>query len=338
VPPLRGGVEPLIVVVEGREKEILNDPDVVKAMEALQEHVGQDPDVGYSVSLADITKATHMIYYDLEPRWGVIPEGRGPVASLFFFRFAGSSVSEISRYVDLSYTNSHVTFYCRNHQGDTVKRIVDRAREFVANPPTDKATFLLAGGLIGVTAAANEVLLQNDLLMNVLGTAAMFVAILFTYRSFAAPVLMLVPLLFANAVANAYMGFRDIGINLQTLPVITIGIGFGIDYGVYIASRTIEELPEVAGDVAAAVSRAIATAGKAVTFTALSFAISTLAWATSSIRFNQEMAMLLFLWMTISFLAAVTLLPALLAELRPRFLAKNASAPGPLAGAARNAG
>ncbi len=318
-----GGVEPLIVVVAGREKEILNDPEVVEAMEALQVHVGEDPDIGYSISLADVVKATHMIYYDLEPRQGVIPWRRGPVASLFFFRFAGSSVSEIARYVDLSYTNSHVTFYCRNHQGDTVRRILDKVKSFVANPPTDKADFLLAGGLVGVTAAANEVLVQNDLLMNVLGTAAMFVAILFTYRSFAAPVLMLIPLFFANAVANAYMGFRNVGINLQTLPVITIGIGFGIDYGVYIASRAIEEFgPD--RDVAQAVSRAIATAGKAVTFTAGSFAISTLTWLGSSIRFDQEMALLLFLWMTVSFIAAMTLIPALLVELEPPFLRKNA--------------
>ena len=78
------------------------------------------------------------------------------------------------------------------------------------------------------------------------------------------------------------------------------------------------------------------TAGKAVTFTAVSLAVSTLAWGFSNIRFNSEMGLLLFLWMTISFLSTMTLLPALLVIIRPKFmtqLAKPAAAGGQKAAA-----
>ena len=52
----------------------------------------------------------------------------------------------------------------------------------------------------------------------------------------------------------------------------------------------------------------------------LSLAVSTLAWAFSNIRFNSEMGLLLFLWMTISFLSTMTLLPALMVIIRPKFM------------------
>ncbi|MGH7821265.1 MAG: MMPL family transporter, partial [Candidatus Binatia bacterium] len=129
-------------------------------------------------------------------------------------------------------------------------------------------------------------------------------------------------LVLANVIGNATMGWRGVGLNLQTLPVITIGVGFGVDYGVYITSRVIEELPAL-GTIEAAVRRALESAGKAVTFTAGSLAVATLAWAGSDIRFNAEMGMLLALWMLVSFLAAVTLLPALLLILKPRFLTRS---------------
>jgi uncharacterized protein len=317
-----GGVEPLIVVVEGKEKGALKDPAALDSMEAFQRHVDADPEIGYSFSLADIIKAINMVFYDIQPRWGVIPGELGRVSNLFFFYFVGAPPSESSKYLDPSYTNAHVTFFCRNHQGDTVARIIKRARDFIEQNPSDKIDYRLAGGLIGVTAAANEEILRNDILMNVLGFGTIFVIVVFTYRSFVAAILMMVPLFLANGVINAYLGYRHFGINLQSLPVVTVGVGFGIDYGLYIVSRAIEEYREQA-DVTHAVRRAVETSGKAVTFTAVSLALATLAWAGSDIRFNSEMGLLLFLWMTISFLSTLSLLPALLVIIRPKFILRE---------------
>jgi hypothetical protein len=252
----------------------------------------------------------------------VIPETKAITSNLYFFYFLGTTPSEASKFVDPSFTNSPVTFFCANHQGDTVSRILNRAREFIGQNPSKTIDLRLAGGLIGVTAAANEEILRNDILMNFLGFATMWIIIVFQYRSFVAGFLMLVPLFLANGIGNAYMGFRNIGINLQSLPVVTVGVGFGIDYGVYITSRAIEEIPAL-GSIEAGVRRALDSAGKAVTFTAGSFALSTLTWAASNIRFNAEMGLMLFMWMIVSFLAAVSLLPAILVIARPSFLLRR---------------
>ena len=164
-----GGIEPLIVVVEGRDKDVLKDPTILHTMEKFQRAMERDPDVGYSFSLSDIVQSINMTFYDLQPRWSVIPYEIPKVSSLFFYYFAGAPPGETSRFIDPSYTISHVTFYCKNHQGDNVERILNEARGFVKNNPMDKADFRLAGGLIGVTGAANEEILKNDILMQFLG-------------------------------------------------------------------------------------------------------------------------------------------------------------------------
>ncbi|MGH7820328.1 MAG: MMPL family transporter, partial [Candidatus Binatia bacterium] len=222
-------------------------------------------------------------------------------------------------------------FYCRNHRGETVRRIIDRAREFIAAHPMENAQFRLAGGLVGVTAGANEEILTNDILMNGLSFGTIFLIVLFTYRSAGAALLMIVSLIVANGVVNAYIGLKGFGINLQSLPVVTVGVGFGIDYGLYIVSRTVEEY-RVSQRLDDAVCRALATAGKAVSFTAVALSIATLLWAFSSVRFNSEMGILLAIWMIVSFLASVTLLPALLVLLRPRFIVREAAAESASAG------
>jgi len=320
-----GGVEPLIVVVEGKKKKALQEPVALEAMESFQRYVDGDPEIGYSFSLADIVKSITMVFFDTDPRWGIIPQEVGRVANLFFFYFAGSPPSETSKYLDPSYTTGNVTFFCRNHQGDTVKRIINRCRDYISKFPSNEVDFLLAGGLIGVTAAANEEIVRNDILMNVLGLGTIYFILLFTYRSFAAGFYMLLPLFVSNGFVNAFMSVRNIGVNLHTLPVVTVGIGFGIDYGLYIVSRIIEEI-RTSGDIYQATKTALCTTGKGVTFTAVTMVMSTLFWTSSNIRFDAEMGGLLAMWMAISFLASQTLMPALILVFKPKFIMREAGA------------
>ena len=45
----------------------------------------------------------------------------------------------------------------------------------------------------------------------------------------------------SNTFGMALMSYWSVGLNVNTLPVISLGIGFGEDYGIYIVSRAIEE-------------------------------------------------------------------------------------------------
>ncbi|MEO6028018.1 MAG: MMPL family transporter [Candidatus Binatia bacterium] len=325
-----GGVEPLIVVSEGFDKDAMKDPQVLRTMEKFQRNLERDPDIGYSFSLADIIRAVNRVFHELEPKWAVIPDSWTDIGGLFFIFFSGSPPTETAKYVDPSYTTAHVTFFAKNHQGDNIRRIIARCRTFIAENPMEKAAFKLAGGLIGVLAAANEELVRNDLLMNFLGFFTIWVILLFTYRSFVCGLYILGPLIASNILVNAYMAVNNIGVNVHTLPLVTVGVGFGVDYGLYIISRIIEEI-QVRGDLDASVREALVTSGKAVTFTAVTMIVSTAFWITSNIRFNAEMGLLLAIWMAISYVGSQTLLPVLVAVFKPKFITKEANTKAPRA-------
>src|SRR5208283_4562805 len=207
----------------------------------------------------------------------------------------------------------------RARNGTAARRIA--GRRFFDEPKhqVPGVKFSLAAGIIGELAAANQEIIDNDLLLNVLAFATIYIIILVTYRSFMAGFYLLFPLALANAAINAYMGAHDIGININTLPVVTVGVGFGIDYSIYIVSRIIEEL--AAGhDLQGSTYTALVTSGKAVAFTALTLVASVLFWYWSSIRFDAEMGLLLAVWMFVSMLGAMTILPVLIATFDPAFI------------------
>lgn len=415
-----GGVEPLIVVVEGYDRDAMKEPDMLRKMESFQRHLERDPAIGYSFSLADIIRAVNSVFHELEPKWGVIPSSWVDVGGLFFIYFSGSPPTETAKFVTADYRTAHVTFFCKDHKGDNIRRVIKRSKEFMfgeqmkdlgltvaakegagisisavgAEPHWEqagpswivstqetgqspfkagdvitrvgkyevkdedslrialeresanktvidvyvdrggaketvtigvpwKAVFKLAGGLIGVLAAANEELLQNDLLMNFLGFLSMYLIVLFTYRSFACGLYLLAPMMVSNIVCNAVMAWNNIGININTLPLVTVGLGFGIDYGLYMVSRCIEEI-RVRGDLVESMREAMVTSGKAITFTAVTMVVSTSFWVFSRIRFNADMGFLLAVWMGISYLGAQTMLPVLILAMKPRFIMREA--------------
>ncbi len=339
-----GGVEQLMVVVErnkraekepteedGKEMNALErfrlqakepslaNPEVLPWIEQFQRHLERDPSVGLSFSFIDILAVVNGAIHELEPKWEVLPRRNSEVQLLLASYFFGTSFQESAQVIDHRYRSAPIRFFLTDHRGETIRRVIQRARDYIAAHPLDTARFRLAGGPIGVLAAANEELLGNDILVNVLGFGTIFLVLVVTYRSITAGVYMIIPLLAANAIINAYMGARDIGINIHTLPVVTVGVGFGIDYALYVVSRIIEE-HRLGNAIDAAVSIALATSGKAVTFTALTMILGTLFWTMSSLRFSAEMGLLLALWMGVSFLATMTLLPVMVALFKPRFI------------------
>jgi predicted RND superfamily exporter protein len=319
-----GGVEPLIVVAEGHDRDAMKDPAALRTMEKFQRYLERDPDVGYSFSLTDILRTVNQVFHEFEPKWGVVPNTARDVGQTFFVFFANSPPTETSKYVTPDYQTAHVTFFCRNHKGDNVARVIARAKEFIAANPMEKADLKLAGGLIGVLAAANEELVRNDFMMNMLGFGTMFIIVFFTYRSAVASVLLLTPLFISNILVNGLMATVKIGININTLPLVTVGVGFGIDYGLYILSRVIEEI-RVSGDLDQAIREALCTSGKAVSFTAICMVFSTALWMLSNIRFNAVMGGFLAVWMLVSFIAAETLMPVLISLIRPKFIMQEAA-------------
>jgi hypothetical protein len=318
-----GGIEPLIIVVEAQKPGSMRIPHNVKTFEKFQRFLERDPEVGASFSFVDVITTMATFVHEGEPRWGVVPTEATTVGFLFGAFFQGTSYAETARFMEPNFNNTALFFYCKNHRGPTIRRIIARAQQFIAENPLQDARFRLAGGLIGVLAAANEEMVRNDVTLNVVGYVTIFIVVCLTYWSVVAGIFMIMPLLIANEVVNAYMGARGIGINVQTLPVITVGVGFGIDFAFYVVSRVKEELG-AADSVEAATLAALRTAGKAVTFTALTMIAGILFWTFSSIRFDAEMGLLLALWMAVSFLASVTLLPACLVMFVPRFLGRRA--------------
>jgi len=319
-----GATEQLVVVAEFKNREALNDPKLYHVMDAYQRYIERDTSVGRTFSVADLLSNGGSALREFQPKWNVLPSTRLRTGQLVGGLFAGASPLSTAYIITPRREATQMTVYCKDREGENVQRVVKRTEQFFAEPQNkvNNVHFALAAGIIGQLAAANDEILSNDFLLNVLAFTTIYVIILLTYRSFMAGLYLLFPLALANAAINAYMGANDIGINVNTLPVVTVGVGFGIDYAIYVVSRIIEERA-LGRNLHDATFASLTTSGKAVAFTALTLVASVLFWYWSDIRFDAEMGLLLAVWMFVSMLGAMTILPAMIVTFKPKFLERE---------------
>src|SRR3546814_13613146 len=60
---------------------------------------------------------------------------------------------------------------------------------------------------------------------------------LLTFRSWRATICVLVPMMMVSIFCNALMASMHIGLKVATLPVVALGVGVGVDYGIYLFER-----------------------------------------------------------------------------------------------------
>ena len=201
-----------------------------------------------------------------------------------------------------------------DQQGETIARLVREVKRYAAANNDDKVEFKLATGNVGVMAATNEAVDQARWEMNFAIFGALLVMCLITFRSLRATLCILVPLAIVSVLCEALMPTLGIGLKVSTLPVIALGVGVGVDYGIYLYDR-IETHLEEGKDLQRAFFEALNERGTAMVFTAVTMTIGVGTWALSALKFQADMGILLAFMFFLNMLGALFLLPALAAFL-----------------------
>ncbi|MGE4605258.1 MAG: MMPL family transporter, partial [Myxococcota bacterium] len=186
--------------------------------------------------------------------------------------------------------------------------------------------WVLAGGMMGMLSAINDEVERGHLANISLIFAVIFVLHSITYRSFISGGIILLQIATATLLSLAYMAVREVGLNINTLPVQAVGVGIGVDYAIYIVDRIRQECARGLS-VDDAIRTAISTTGTAVTFTATTVIGGIVLWVFSSLRFQAEMAQLLIVLMVINMLGAITVVPAFYSILKPGGIDRRQAGP-----------
>jgi len=154
-----------------------------------------------------------------------------------------------------------------------------------------------------------------------LALAAILIICTVMFRSIVAGIIFAVAAVMANAIAFTYMNFNDIGLTADTIPLISLGIGLGISFAIYIVARMRDEA--LTGlNLNDAAEAALRSTGARVVTTFIVIIGGIVPWVFSPMLFHYQMSVLLILLMVTNLLAGTVVVPALIVWTRPRFMLK----------------
>src|SRR5690554_201904 len=299
----------VLVVMGVTPQEACNSYEAMQKIDDLAWRLRNTKGVQDVVSIASVTKQINASMNEGSLKWAAV--SRDQYALNNAMRFMPASMYNL----DCSLTPVYV--FLDDHKAKTLTHVTGAVEDYIEkNNDIDVIEFKLASGNAGVEAATNETIAESQYRMLALVYGVVTLLCLIAFRSIRAVLCIIIPLGLTSVLCQALMVYMGIGVKVATLPVIALGVGIGVDYGIYIYSRLAEYL-KAGMNLEDAYRETLKTTGKAVAFTGITLALGVIFWIFSSIKFQADMGILLtfmFLW---NMIGALWLLPAL-----ARFLLK----------------
>ena len=297
------GVDVLSVIVETVPNGCV-DHEVVSLMDEFEGHIRAVPGVQSVISLPERAKLLNSGFSEGSLKWRILPRNPQALAQVV------SPIETATGLLNSDGSAMPILIFLADHKAETLTAVTEATKAFAAAHPSPKAKFLLASGNAGVMAATNEVVAaaEKPILLWVFG--AVIALCLITFRDVRAALCIVLPLAIVSYLAYALMVYLGIGLKTSTLPVVALGVGIGVDYGIYIFARMREAMQQ-GGTLSESYFVALKTTGIAIFYTALTLAVGVFMWVFSDLKFQADMGVMLTFMFIVNMIAAIIFLPAL---------------------------
>jgi predicted RND superfamily exporter protein len=298
------GVDVLQVFAEGPANSCL-DYDTVRRIDDLDYRLHGVPGVRSTLFMGHLMRTVNVQYNEGNPKFDYLPHDS---------RVLGRDSSAFEASMGLANNDCSampLIIFLTDHKAGTIARVIKTIEAFAATPTHSKLRLELAAGNAGVIGATNIVVERAQLPMLGLVYGMIIVICLVVFRSVRAAICIVLPLAAVSILANAAMSVLGIGLKLSTLPVTALGVGIGVDYGIYKFSR-LSYYMRRGYTLNAAYIQTLRETGSAVIFTGLSLSIGVATWAFSPLQFQADMGMLLTFMFFMNMAGAIVVLPAII--------------------------
>ena len=319
--------------LEGNERRAAWTPEYVRVAQTIQSIMEADPVMPprATLSFADYMSEVYRLFSGGNPKWQILDPTDQAVSTAGFAATLGTNPVNFAHISDLQFQNSTVSLWFKDNKQETVDAALASARRAVEVVGGDHKDFRvrLGSGGIALQEAMNSVVERYHWFILGLVNVAVLVIATMAYKSIVAGVLLLIPVNLSNFMLGATMHLLGIGMDINATIVAVMGVGVGIDYGIYLLSRICEEYTAQNHNLEKAIYSSLTTTGKAIMFTATIMLVGIVPWYfLSDLKFMADMGMLLVAIMLINMVLSLVVLPLLVWFVKPKFMGREDLAVG----------
>ncbi|MDH3637799.1 MAG: MMPL family transporter [Gammaproteobacteria bacterium] len=301
------GVDVLTVFAETGPEGCI-DYAAMNGIDEFAWHMANVEGVQSVLTLPMIAKVINAGWNEGNLKWQVLPRNQHALVQ------ATSPIDTSSGLINRDCSVIPVLMFTVDHKAETLERIISAVKDYRGAGVAGDVVFRLAGSNVGVMAATNEAVEAAQFPMLLYVFTAIIVLCFISFRTLAGTLCIVIPLALVSLLAYALMSALQIGLKVNTLPVVALGVGIGVDYGIYIFSR-FQNLLDEGMSIPDAYFKTLSITGFSVIFTGCTLAVGVATWIFSPLQFQADMGIMLTFMFIMNMLGAILLLPALAAWL-----------------------
>ncbi|MBM3262225.1 MAG: outer membrane lipoprotein-sorting protein [candidate division Zixibacteria bacterium] len=308
------------VVVEASEPEGLFKPENLARIEALQNHLETIPNITVTTSIVDLIKQMNRAMNEDKPEGYAIPATSDEAAQLFFVYEVSGDPTDFQEYIDTGHQLANIRVSSNSGRYSEEKKIVAQAQKYIDeqfNTPELKATL---SGKINLDYEWLAGLTSGTFQSAFWSMVGVYLMMAINFRSPMAGLFAAAPIAAAVVLVYAMMGFFNIWLSIITSMTAAITIGVGVDSAIHTVTHLTHLVREKHHTLEEAFMIMYPSTGRALLFSFAGLCLGFSVLITSQVPPLARFGVLAVTGITVSFIASMTFLPALMKVLKPRFL------------------
>lgn len=322
------GTNNLDIVIETPNIEDLFIPANLKKVEALQNYALSLEHVNNATSIVDYLKQMNRVLNEGDSNAYVLPPTKEAIAQYMLLYSASSDPTDFEEEIDYDYRTGNIRLLIDSAAFSNTQPVVEQLQQYLDTQFNNQDIHATLSGRVTVNYHWIRDLGRSHFYSLAIALLLVWIVSSLLFRSAMAGVLSLVPV--GSAILLIYSAMTTMGITLGigTSMFASVAIGLGVDFAIHTLDRIRHQLATwnsadrriTPAQLDEQILAIFPTTGRALLFNFLAIACGFGVLISSKVVPLNNFGTIVALAVTTSFIASMTLLPALIKLIRPRFI------------------
>jgi len=302
-----GGTSTLNVIFDSKDKDAFKNPDILKAIDKLQDDVVGTLDVvGNSFALTDYLKRMNKVMHADKEKYNVIPESQELIAQYLLLYEMSGDPENLWKVVNYDYQKANLTFQLKSDNSKAINSAIAIIEKHMPAFNAKNVELKYAGS--GYKSLVfTDLILKGQVTSLLMSLVIIIILLSLMFKNIMAGLIGAVPVVITAVISFGVMGLLNIPLSTPPALVSSRASGIGSDYAVHFIDRYKISAAET-GDKVLAGQYTMQHTGRAIVFNAIVVIAGFLVLLFSGFPSNRALGALVSLNMFTSFLGTVTIM------------------------------
>ncbi|MBI4710467.1 MAG: MMPL family transporter, partial [Nitrospirae bacterium] len=230
-----GGTSLGYVVAVANEDDFIKTPEAMRYLEGLQKHLEKLPVVGKTVSAADYVKRINRVLHDDDPKYDAVPDTKEAIGQYLFLFSMSAKQSDLDNVVDPSFRKANIWVQLKTWDARAMMDVINASDEYKKAHPISLE--LKPAGIAYFNLIWNHEVLLDMLKGFIAALIAVFIILIFNFRSVKWALVGYAPLLFTILLIYGVVGFAGKDFDMPISVLSCLSLGMAVDFAIHFISR-----------------------------------------------------------------------------------------------------